>query len=247
MLVNIIVMEGEDAFALPVEHFEHVGQSLPELTTELLSAHTIQSSELQAKEDLLQKLEAEMEGLQKQLQIVDREVCSTIRSICLKEGLLAELFHDCEQLEVQMAALVQEKAGMKAQVEKLLKKKKADEELRKNYEEKMETHRTERQQLEQQSRTQIELETLRGKINALKGKSNDSAPCTLHEFTPPGLGAVYHHKGMEGVLNGEKQRSLQDQVAAVMASREVLYQHNSLFKDQVRCGNFLGRLSSQSN
>lgn len=163
-------MEDEE-IVLPVEHFEHVGQSLPELTTELLTAHTTQSSEMQGKEKLLQKLEAEMECLQKQLQVLNRDVCSTVRTICLKEGLLAEFCQDCEQLELELAAVVQEKVTMEVQLKKVSEERVDEEKLRTRYEGKMETHRMKTQKLEQLSCTQIELESLRGKMHSLKEKS----------------------------------------------------------------------------
>lgn len=169
----------EEVIILPVEHFEHVGQSLPELTTELLSAHTTQSSEMREKEDLLQKLDTEFGCLQKQLQVLERDLCSTVRTICLKEELLAELGEDCEQLEQQVAALVQEREAMAVSVQKVMRERKEEEKLRSSYQRMMETHCMKTQQLELHSCTQIELEALRGKIHSLKEKSEDS-PCMVN-------------------------------------------------------------------
>lgn len=165
--------EEEPEAILPVEHFQHVGQSLPELTTELLSAHTIQSSEMQEKEGLLLNLETELGGLQKQLQVLERDVCSTVRTICLKEELLAELGEDCQQLEQQVATLVQEREAMVVNVQKATKEKEGGEKLRNNYQKMMESHCMKTQRLEQQSCTQMELEALRGKILSLQQKSED--------------------------------------------------------------------------
>lgn len=228
----------DEVVALPVEHFEHVGQSLPELTTELLCAHTTQSSEMLGKEDLLQKLEAEVECLQQQLQVLHKDVCSTVRAICLKEDLLAELGEDCEQLEQEVVAVVQDKEVMAVRVKKVMEEKAVQEKLEDSYEEKMATHRMKTQELEQLSCTQIELEALRGKIHSLKGKSG----LHLHYSVKIELmctvivsGGAYHHEfeGLEQVLNGEKQHCLQDQLAAVEASREALSQDNLLLEEQV--------------
>jgi chromosome segregation ATPase len=161
----------DDEIVLPVEHFEDVGQSLPELTTELLSAHTTQSSEMQGREDLLLKLKAEMVHLQKQLHTLDRDVSSTVRSICLKEGLLAELCQDCEQLELQLVAVVQEKVALESKLIKMSEERATKEKMRNIYESRMEAHCVKTQEVQQLSDTQIELEALRKKIHNLKEKS----------------------------------------------------------------------------
>lgn len=168
-----VVMEEREAaiYTLPVEHFEHVGQSLPELTTELLSAHTTQSSEMQEKEALLQRLETELGAVNQQLHVLNREVCNAVRTICLKEDLLAELSQDCEQLEQEVAALVQDKEAMKVSVRKVQRERAVGEEVKDSYKKKMESHRMKTHQLEQLSCTRIELKALREKIDNLKEKS----------------------------------------------------------------------------
>lgn len=161
-------MEQSDAAALPGFL---VGQNLPELTTELLSAHTTQSSELLQKEDLLQRLQVELESLQEQLQVVNRDVCNTVRGIFLKEDLLAALSGDCEELECQVSTLVQEKEAVGMSLRTVEKEKAFEREIRVRYEDKMELHRMRTKDLEQLSSTQIELEALRTKLSSLKAKS----------------------------------------------------------------------------
>ena len=161
-------MELSDAAALPGEF---VGQNLPELTTELLSAHTIQSSELLQKEDLLQRLQIELGSVQEQLQVVNRDVSNTVRGIYLKEDRLAALSGDCEELECQVSTLVQEKEAVEMKLRTVEKEKALERETRIKYEDKMELHRTRTKELEKVSSTQIELEALKTKVFSLKAKS----------------------------------------------------------------------------
>lgn len=164
------VME-EEGLVLPPERFQNVGQALPELTTELLSAHTTQSSEMQMKKELLQKLEDKLENLQVQLQTVSRDVSSAVRTVCLKEDLLAELGQECSELEGQVSTLVWERRGLQASLQRDKKEREVEEEVRASYGMKMQSHQSKTKLSEQFSSTQIELEALREKICSLKTKS----------------------------------------------------------------------------
>lgn len=156
---------------LAMEEQDAVGQTLPELTTELLSAYTTQSSEIQLKEDFAQKLESKLVGLQLQLQAVSRDVCTTVRTICLREHLLAKLTLECESLEREVLTLVQESQDLQLDLQEVKKERGLEETVRSSYESKMECHEAKTRELEKLSSTQIELEALKEKIFTLKAKS----------------------------------------------------------------------------
>lgn len=150
-----------------------VGQTLPELTTELVSAYTTQSSEIQLKEEFLQKLDSELVELQVQLHSVTRDVSTTVRTICLREDLLAKLGHECEELGAQVLVLVQEREGLKVNLQQVKKERAAEEKMRSTYESKMQWYEDKTKELGKLSATQVELEALQGKILALKTKSEE--------------------------------------------------------------------------
>ena len=147
-----------------------MGQTLPELTSELLSAYTSQSSELQLKEKCLQQLDSELLEVQRQLQAVTGDVSTTVRSICVQEDLLARLGRECEGLEGQVLALVQERETLQLQLHHTKVAKELQDKLQVSYESKMQSHESKTKALEKLSPTQIELEALRNKIHALKEK-----------------------------------------------------------------------------
>ena len=178
--IIIIIMEEAAGIAFPAEHFEHVGQSLPELTTELLSAHTTQSSEIREKEGKVQRLGAELGALQEQLQVLNREVCKTVRTIYLKEEVLCEVGEECGRLEGKVAGLVEEKEAVGAALGRLRKEKEAHERVKESYEMKMECHKMKTHRLEQLSATQMELSKLKEKIASLKEKSMTISMVTLN-------------------------------------------------------------------
>lgn len=156
-------MEEQDTIA--------IGQTLPELTTELLSAYTTQSSEIKLKEEFLQKLDSELVGLEVQLQIVAGDVCTTVRTICLREDSLAKLGRECQSLEREVLTLVQQRQDLQLNLQEVKRKKGLDEEVQRSYESKMKCHEDKTKELEKLSSAQIELETLKEKILTLKAKS----------------------------------------------------------------------------
>lgn len=169
--------------SVAVEHFHNVGQSLPELTTELLSAHTSQASEIELKQELLERLEAELHHWQEQLQTLTGNVCSVVRTICLKEDLLARLSQEYSGIAVELSRLVEEKETVELKLQNLKKERDREDKVRANYESKMNSHQVKIEQLEQLSSTQIELQMLRENICSLKQKSyylrSKCLQCTL--------------------------------------------------------------------
>lgn len=211
-----------------------MGQTLPELTSELLSAYTTQSSELQLKEKCLQQLDSELLELQRQLQAVSGDVSSTVRSICLQEDLLARLGRECEGLESGVLALVQERENLQLQLHHLKEEKQLQDKMRAEYESKMQSYESKVEQLEKLSPTQVELEALRNKIQALKEKSKDHSTVLCHNHLHVLTGEEYYTAAVGPVLSVERQQCLQDQVAALMASRVALRQENSVLEEKVR-------------
>ena len=149
---------------------ECVGDSLPELTTELVSAYTTQSSEIRLKEDSLQRLDCELVGLRLQLQAVARDVSTTVRTICLREECLAKLGQECESLEGEVCVLVEKKQGLQLELQNVKREKETQDKIQNSYEDKIQHHENKTRELEKLSATQIELQALREKIVTLKAK-----------------------------------------------------------------------------
>lgn len=160
-----------EGLSLPSEHLQHAGQSLPELTDELITAQTTQCSEVQQKEELLQKLENELSSVEEQLQSVCKGVSICVRTICLKENLLAELGTECQELEEKVFKLVKEKQRLGVCLEKLHSEDELELKTRVQYITKIESHQTKVKQLEGLSATRLELEDLKEKVVCLKSKS----------------------------------------------------------------------------
>ncbi len=153
------------------QHLSSAGQTLPELTNELLSAHTSQFSEIEQKEALLEQLEAELAAVQEQLLAVRGEVDAVVRSICLNEDLLASLGRQCGELEGEVVALVLEREQLQYSHSNAIKGEMLEEKLRESYGERMKLHQARTMELERLSPKEKELESLKEKISSVKLKS----------------------------------------------------------------------------
>ena len=162
---------GSEDVLLPTEHMQHVGQALPDLTNELISAHTTQSSEISLKEKTLLSLQRELEIVQGQLLATNRDVCKSVRTICLREDLLADLTQEYEDLEREVTKLVEEREGMCMSLQKVKQEQELEEKTRVKYKTKMEDYQVKINEMEESSATQLQLQALREKISLLKGKS----------------------------------------------------------------------------
>lgn len=150
---------------------ECAGQSLPELTTELVSAYSTQSSELLVREECLQRLECELALHQVQLQTLSSEVSSSVRTICLREDSLAELSKECEEMQGEVSTLVLDRQTLQLSLQHVKKERELENKTRACYESKIQSHEAKTKQVECHSTTQVELEALREKIRVLKAKS----------------------------------------------------------------------------
>ena len=163
--------EMEEEEVIVAQHLHSAGETLPELTEELLSAHTTQFSEIAEKEQVLSRLEAELAAAEEQLLAVSGAVAGVLRRVCLQEDQEAGLGSQCGELEREVGALVLEKEQLLLNHRNAMKEKELQESLSKQYEEKMKIYQDKTKDLEQLSPTQIEIENLKGKISALKVKS----------------------------------------------------------------------------
>ena len=153
---------------MQLQDVEVPGQNLPELTVELLSAQTFQSSELHQKEAELLKLKAELRQTQQALDSTNKLVSSSIRAIFLKEDLLAELGRDCECMRNELFILALEKQKMEDDISRVRVEREKDEITRLIFKEKMDQYSFK----VKATPTQLEIESLKKKISTLKEKCN---------------------------------------------------------------------------
>lgn len=146
-------------------------ETLPELTNELLSAHTRQFSELEQAEAVLLQLSGEVAAAEEQLAGVSGEVAGVVRSVCLQEDQQAGLQEQCAELEREVAALVLERQQLQLNHKNASQQRENLDSIRQLYQEKMKLHQKKTKEFEQLSPTQIEIETVKGKIHELKLKS----------------------------------------------------------------------------
>ncbi len=154
-----------------MEYMQHVGQALPDITVEFLSAQTTQSSEMHLKEKIFLSKQAELRKLQDRFAYIDKSVCTSMRTICLKEDLLSDLEQECAGLEKDVSFLVQEKLRLKYNIQKINHEEEMSENMRIRYQKKIESYQFKMEEMEKNSATQLKLQQLREKIVFLKSKS----------------------------------------------------------------------------
>lgn len=167
---------------------QYAGEVLPDLTVELLAAYSTQSSEIHTKRELLSSLQAGLEKVQEQLLSTSREVCGSVRTICLKEELLVELERDCCDLEEEVSKLLEELRKEEANLLRKKKERETDEEVRNRYQQKMDACQAKMKDIDQFSPVQLELKALKEKIDSLKEKSINTQSLCYYSHT-------YHSKG----------------------------------------------------
>ena len=154
---------------LPAEYLQHAAQNLPELTVELLSAQTFQCSELHQKEERLLKLQTDVRQTQQRFDSTSKLVCSSVRAICLKEDLLAELGQECEWKVKELFLLAVKKQELEDDLDGVKKDRETDESVRVNYKEKMDQYKVKMSEIKS-TPTQLEIQTLKMKISTAKTK-----------------------------------------------------------------------------